>query len=138
VSLGEPSSFNGLFIVSLFFAWLVVLGVGLGVIWFVAYRYDRITTRRAIDEITGTPRRSGKENNQFSWCTRFTGRRDAVCGFEGVDEDEALAYLEMAYGQRSRPSTSSSRHLPQHTFRQQAATCSAVALWRKCDTLPLN
>jgi len=24
--------------------------------------------------------------------------RDAVCGFEGVDEDEALAYLEMAYG----------------------------------------
>ncbi len=23
---------------------------------------------------------------------------DAVCGFEGVDEDEALAYLEMAYG----------------------------------------
>jgi nicotinamidase-related amidase len=26
--------------------------------------------------------------------------RDAVCGFEGVDEDEALAYLEMAYGAR--------------------------------------
>jgi nicotinamidase-related amidase len=24
--------------------------------------------------------------------------RDAVCGFEGVDEDEALAYLQMAYG----------------------------------------
>ena len=24
--------------------------------------------------------------------------RDAVCGFEGVDEGEALAYLEMAYG----------------------------------------
>jgi nicotinamidase-related amidase len=24
--------------------------------------------------------------------------RDAVCGFEGVDEDEALAYLDMAYG----------------------------------------
>lgn len=24
--------------------------------------------------------------------------RDAVCGFEGVDEDDALAYLEMAYG----------------------------------------
>ena len=23
---------------------------------------------------------------------------DAVCGFEGVDEGEALAYLEMAYG----------------------------------------
>jgi nicotinamidase-related amidase len=23
--------------------------------------------------------------------------RDAVCGFEGIDEDEALAYLEMAY-----------------------------------------
>jgi hypothetical protein len=21
-----------------------------------------------------------------------------VCGFEGVDDDEALAYLEMAYG----------------------------------------
>ena len=26
--------------------------------------------------------------------------RDAVCAFEGVDEDEALAYLEMAYGAR--------------------------------------
>jgi nicotinamidase-related amidase len=24
--------------------------------------------------------------------------RNAVCGFEGVDEDEALAYLDMAYG----------------------------------------
>ena len=24
--------------------------------------------------------------------------RDAVCGFDGVNEDEALAYLEMAYG----------------------------------------
>jgi nicotinamidase-related amidase len=24
--------------------------------------------------------------------------RDAVCGFEGVDEEEELAYLEMAYG----------------------------------------
>jgi nicotinamidase-related amidase len=24
--------------------------------------------------------------------------RDAVCGFEGVDEQEALNYLEMAYG----------------------------------------
>ena len=24
--------------------------------------------------------------------------RDTVCGFEGVDEEEALAYLEMAYG----------------------------------------
>jgi hypothetical protein len=66
VSLGEPSSFNWLFIVSLFFAWLFVLGVGLGVILFVAYRYDRITTRRAINEITGTPRRSGQENNQLS------------------------------------------------------------------------
>ena len=29
---------------------------------------------------------------------RITIPRDAVCGFEGVDEDEALAYLEMAYG----------------------------------------
>jgi len=26
--------------------------------------------------------------------------RDAVCGFEGVDEEDALAYLEMAYGAR--------------------------------------
>ncbi len=26
--------------------------------------------------------------------------RDAVCAFEGVDEDEALAYLTMAYGAR--------------------------------------
>jgi nicotinamidase-related amidase len=29
---------------------------------------------------------------------RITIPRDAVCGFEGVDEEEALAYLEMAYG----------------------------------------
>jgi nicotinamidase-related amidase len=29
---------------------------------------------------------------------RITIPRDAVCGFEGVDEDDALAYLEMAYG----------------------------------------
>jgi nicotinamidase-related amidase len=29
---------------------------------------------------------------------RITIPRDAVCGFEGVDEDEALAYLELAYG----------------------------------------
>ena len=29
---------------------------------------------------------------------RITIPRDAVCGFEGLDEDEALAYLEMAYG----------------------------------------
>jgi nicotinamidase-related amidase len=29
---------------------------------------------------------------------QITIPRDAVCGFEGVDEDEALAYLEMAYG----------------------------------------
>jgi hypothetical protein len=66
LSLGEPSSFNGLFIVSLSFAWLVISAVGLGVIWFMAYRYDRITTRRAINEITGTPRRSGKKDNQLS------------------------------------------------------------------------
>jgi len=30
----------------------------------------------------------------------ITVPRDAVCAFEGVDEDEALAYLEMAYGAR--------------------------------------
>ena len=24
--------------------------------------------------------------------------RDAVCAFQGVDEDEALEYLKMAYG----------------------------------------
>ena len=29
---------------------------------------------------------------------RITIPRDAVCGFEGVDEEDALAYLEMAYG----------------------------------------
>jgi nicotinamidase-related amidase len=28
----------------------------------------------------------------------ITIARDAVCGFEGVDEEEALAYLQMAYG----------------------------------------
>ncbi len=28
----------------------------------------------------------------------ITVPRDAVCGFEGVDEEAALAYLEMAYG----------------------------------------
>ena len=30
----------------------------------------------------------------------ITVPRDAVCAFEGVDEDEALEYLEMAYGAR--------------------------------------
>ena len=30
----------------------------------------------------------------------ITVPRDAVCGFEGVDESDALAYLEMAYGAR--------------------------------------
>ena len=29
---------------------------------------------------------------------RVTVPRDAVCTFEGVDEDEALEYLVMAYG----------------------------------------
>ena len=29
---------------------------------------------------------------------KITIPRDAVCGFEGVDEDDALAYLNMAYG----------------------------------------
>jgi nicotinamidase-related amidase len=29
---------------------------------------------------------------------RITIPRDAVCGFEGVDEEEALDYLKMAYG----------------------------------------
>jgi nicotinamidase-related amidase len=28
----------------------------------------------------------------------ITIARDAVCGFEGVDEEEALTYLQMAYG----------------------------------------
>jgi nicotinamidase-related amidase len=31
----------------------------------------------------------------------ITTPRDTVCGFEGVDEDEALAYLEMAYGAKN-------------------------------------
>jgi nicotinamidase-related amidase len=31
----------------------------------------------------------------------ITTPRVAVCGFEGVDEDEALAYLETAYGAKT-------------------------------------
>lgn len=30
----------------------------------------------------------------------ITVPRDAVCAFEGIDEDDALTYLEMAYGAR--------------------------------------
>jgi nicotinamidase-related amidase len=36
----------------------------------------------------------GAQRNGF----RITIPRDAVCAFEGVDEDEALDYLKMAYG----------------------------------------
>jgi hypothetical protein len=63
----------------------------------------------------------------------ITTPRDAVCGFEGVDEDEALAYLEMAYGAKTT-TVDELVYAPAagHVY-ELAATRSAVAVWRKRD-----
>jgi nicotinamidase-related amidase len=40
--------------------------------------------------------------------------RDCVCAFEGVDEDEALAYLEMAYAATITTSVELMTAVPTH------------------------
>ena len=58
---------------------------------------------RGVDEvvITGQHTHICVRHSSYGALThgyRIAIPRDAVCGFEGVDEDEALAYLELAYG----------------------------------------
>jgi nicotinamidase-related amidase len=64
---------------------------------------DERLKERGVDEvvITGQHTHICVRHSSYGALIRgyaITIPRDAVCGFEGVDEDEALAYLEMAYG----------------------------------------
>ena len=64
---------------------------------------DERLKEREVDEvvITGQHTHICVRHSSYGALIRgyaITIPRDAVCGFEGVDEDEALAYLEMAYG----------------------------------------
>lgn len=64
---------------------------------------DEQLTERGVDEVVVTGQHTHICVRHSSYGAllhgyRITIPRDAVCGFEGVDEDEALAYLEMAYG----------------------------------------
>jgi nicotinamidase-related amidase len=64
---------------------------------------DEQLKRLGVDEvvITGQHTHICVRHSSYGALTRgykIAIPRDAVCGFEGVDEDEALAYLEMAYG----------------------------------------
>ena len=64
---------------------------------------DERLKKRGVDEvvITGQHTHICVRHSSYGALIRgyaITIPRDAVCGFEGVDEDEALAYLEMAYG----------------------------------------
>jgi Amidases related to nicotinamidase len=64
---------------------------------------DEQLKERGVDEvvITGQHTHICVRHTSYGALIRGYGitiPRDAVCGFEGVDEDEALAYLEMAYG----------------------------------------
>ena len=64
---------------------------------------DEQLKERGVDEvvITGQHTHICVRHSSYGALIRGYGitiPRDAVCGFEGVDEDEALAYLEMAYG----------------------------------------
>ncbi len=64
---------------------------------------DERLKQRGVDEvvITGQHTHICVRHSSYGALIRgyaITIPRDAVCGFEGVDEDEALAYLEMAYG----------------------------------------
>ena len=66
---------------------------------------DEQLKKRGVDEvvITGQHTHICVRHSSYGALIRgyqLTIPRDAVCGFEGVDEDEALAYLEMAYGAR--------------------------------------
>jgi nicotinamidase-related amidase len=54
-----------------------------------------------------------------SYCAMIRGYdvtvpRDCVCAFEGVDEDEALAYLEMAYAATITTSVELMTAVPTH------------------------
>jgi nicotinamidase-related amidase len=64
---------------------------------------DEQLKQRGVDEvvITGQHTHICVRHSSYGALIRgyaITIPRDAVCGFEGVDEEEALAYLEMAYG----------------------------------------
>jgi nicotinamidase-related amidase len=64
---------------------------------------DEQLKERGVDEvvITGQHTHICVRHSSYGALIRgyaITVPRDAVCGFEGVDEEEALAYLEMAYG----------------------------------------
>jgi nicotinamidase-related amidase len=64
---------------------------------------DEQLKERGVDEvvITGQHTHICVRHSSYGALIRGYGitiPRDAVCGFEGVDEDEALAYLELAYG----------------------------------------
>jgi nicotinamidase-related amidase len=66
-------------------------------------RLDEQLKERGVDEvvITGQHTHICVRHSSYGALIRgysITIPRDAVCGFEGVDEEEALAYLEMAYG----------------------------------------
>jgi nicotinamidase-related amidase len=63
---------------------------------------DERLKQRGVDEvvITGQHTHICVRHSSYGALIRgytITIPRDGVCGFEGVDEDEALAYLEMAY-----------------------------------------
>jgi nicotinamidase-related amidase len=64
---------------------------------------DEQLKERGVDEvvITGQHTHICVRHSSYGALIRgyaITIPRDAVCGFEGVDEEEALAYLQMAYG----------------------------------------
>lgn len=66
---------------------------------------DEQLRERGVDEVvvTGQHTHICVRHTSYGALVRgygITVPRDAVCGFEGVDEDEALAYLELAYGAR--------------------------------------
>jgi len=66
---------------------------------------DEQLKERGVDEvvITGQHTHICVRHSSYGALVRGYGITipgDAVCGFEGVDEGEALAYLEMAYGAR--------------------------------------
>jgi nicotinamidase-related amidase len=63
---------------------------------------DEQLKERGVDEvvITGQHTHICVRHSSYGALIRgyaITIPRDAVCGFEGIDEEEALAYLEMAY-----------------------------------------
>jgi nicotinamidase-related amidase len=64
---------------------------------------DEQLKERGVDEVVITGQHTHICVRHSSYGAQRSGYRivvprDAVCGFEGVDEDDALAYLEMAYG----------------------------------------